>query len=81
MTVKGTGLAVWDTNKDKTGENALGTDYYTLVIYDASQPMTAVAGAGRLARYGDFKFGMYTPQPYTARNGKEIPNQMVDSRD
>ena len=68
-----TGTAVWDTAPDETGTAPLLTETYTLVIYDAAEAVTAVAGAGRLGTSKDFQFGMYIPQKYTPRAGKWIP--------
>lgn len=60
-----TGSVVWDTLPDVTGTAPLLTETYTLVIYDAAEAVTAVAGAGRLGVSKDFTFGMYIPQKYT----------------
>jgi len=60
-----TGSVVWDTLPDVTGTAPLLTETYTLVIYDAAEAVTAVAGPGRLGVSNDFMFGMYLPQSYT----------------
>ena len=70
-----TGSVQWDTKPDETGTAPLLTETYTLVIHDASKDVTAVASAGQLGSYDQFYFGMYVPQAYTPRSGKQIRKQ------
>jgi len=70
---KPTDSMVWDTAPDETGTAPLLTETYTLIIYDAAQAITAVAGAGRLGTSEDFRFGMYIKQSYTPRAGEPLP--------
>ena len=70
MSTAPTGTVVWDTQLDVSGVAPLLTETYTLLIYDASKPITAVASAGYLDTYDQFTFGMYLPQAYTPLNGK-----------
>lgn len=65
-----TGSVVWDTLPDVTGTAPLLTETYTLIIYDAAEAVTAVAGAGRLGVSKNINFGMYIPQKYTPYAGK-----------
>ncbi|KAL8963459.1 MAG: hypothetical protein Q9183_005007 [Haloplaca sp. 2 TL-2023] len=65
-TFEPTGKIVWDTEPEASGTAPLLTETYTLVIHDASKDITAVPVAGHLGAYQQFRFGMYTPQPYTA---------------
>jgi len=67
---KPTDTVVWDTAPDVTGTAPLLTETYTLIIYDAAQAITAVAGAGRLGISDDLRFGMYIKQSYTPRAGE-----------
>lgn len=69
---KPTDSIVWDTSPDVTGTAPLLTETYTLIIYDAAQAITAVAGAGRLGTSEDFEFGMYIKQSYTPRAGEHL---------
>lgn len=68
MTFHSSAKVVWDTKPEKTGDNPLLTDQYTLVIHDAAKDVTQVASAGYLGAYQQFTFGMYTPQPYENRS-------------
>ncbi|OLN81604.1 hypothetical protein CCHL11_05539 [Colletotrichum chlorophyti] len=64
----------WDSSVQKTDPSApLGNDEYTLVIYDAESSVTATPQPGYLAPASTFKFGMYTPQPYTPLNEWNCP--------
>ena len=65
-----TGNVVWDTSPDATGTAPLLTETYTLVIYDAAEAATAVAGPGHLGVSNQLMFGMYIPQKYTPLAGK-----------
>ena len=69
---KATDSVVWDTRPDETGTAPLLTETYTLVVYDAAQAITAIAGAGRLGMNDDFTFGMYLRQSYTPRAGEAL---------
>ncbi|KAL6718387.1 hypothetical protein ACLMJK_004476 [Lecanora helva] len=60
-----TGSVVWDTKPEVTGTAPLLTETYTLIVYDAAEAVTAVAGPGRLGTANQFRFGMYLPQTYT----------------
>lgn len=60
---------IWDTGAyQETAAVPFPVASYTLVIYDADSAVTHVAGAGYLAAYDSYTFGMYTPQPYTPLN-------------
>ncbi|KAL8986846.1 MAG: hypothetical protein Q9169_008751, partial [Polycauliona sp. 2 TL-2023] len=59
-----TGSVVWDTKPEASGTAPLLTETYTLIIHDASKDVTSVPQAGHLGSYNQFRFGMYTPQPY-----------------
>lgn len=65
VTFKPTGRVVWNTSQDEEGPNALRTEFYTLVIHDAAEDVTAPAEPGHLVTFQDFTFGMYIPRPYT----------------
>ena len=67
---KPTDTVIWDTAPEETGTAPLLTETYTLIIYDAAQAITAVAGAGRLGTTNPFNFGMYIKQSYTPRAGE-----------
>jgi hypothetical protein len=68
VSIGATGEVFWDTSQ-QTGANLL-TDQYTLVVWDAAQPITATPQAGYLAPNAQFTFGLYVPQPYTNWTGK-----------
>jgi hypothetical protein len=70
MTFSTLGSYTWDTGSyaSQAIGTPLGTEEYTLVIYDAQSQITAQGEAGYLAAYSAFQFGMYTPQPYTSFN-------------
>jgi len=57
----------WDTGAYQSGHpgQPLVQDTYTLIVYDAGGPITAAAQAGYLAPNSQYKFAMYTPQPYS----------------
>jgi hypothetical protein len=66
-----TGEVYWDTGAyQESASIPLLTNQYTLIVWDAAQPMTATPRAGYLGSYQQFTFGMYTPQPYTPWSGK-----------
>lgn len=69
QSVHPTGAVTWDTRQQATGSAPLLTEHYTLVIYDASQEVSATAQAGYLGTFSQFVFGMYTPRPYVPLNG------------
>jgi hypothetical protein len=69
MSVQETGSIVWDTS-EPSGAVKLGLGHYTLAVFDASQPMTAIPGAGHLGAYNPFQFAMYTPGVYQNLSGK-----------
>ena len=57
---------VWDTaDTAKDAEKPLGVDLYTLIIKDSDAEITERAEPGYLGAYSGFKFGLYTPRPYT----------------
>ena len=72
-----TGSVVWDTLPDVTGTAPLLTETYTLVVYDAAEAVTAVAGPGKLGTSNQFTFGMYVPQAYTPLSCK-MPSLPLD---
>ncbi len=64
-----TDAVTWDTGAyQKTATIPLLTESYTLIVYDAAKDVSAVAQAGHLGA-GQFRFAMYTPQPYTPLSG------------
>jgi hypothetical protein len=65
----------WNTSEDMSGADALGTNYYTLAVFDAGQPVTAIPKAGYLSSFNQFRFGMYLPQPYTPLSGQAAPSR------
>ena len=71
-TFQPTASVVWDTAPDVTGTAPLLTETYTLVIHDAAQAVTAVAGAGHLGTSNQLMFGMYLPQKYTKLAGMSL---------
>jgi hypothetical protein len=74
QTVKETGAVTWDTGKYQADATIpLLTETYTLLVYDAEKEPDDIAPAGHLGAYGQFRFGMYTPQPYTPLPGKFSP--------
>ena len=57
---------VWDTKKQSENvESPLPVEMYTLIIKDSDAAITDPPEAGYLGAYSGFKFGLYTPQPYT----------------
>jgi hypothetical protein len=72
QTIQPTGEVTWDTGayQDANQQNPLLTNKYTLIIWDAAKPMTAVPSAGYLGSYNSFQFGMYLKQPYQNLTGK-----------
>ncbi|KAK6532190.1 hypothetical protein TWF281_006388 [Arthrobotrys megalospora] len=58
---------IWDTGsyEPQNGQPPLAMGIYTLLIYDEKSAITAIPQAGNLAPFNGFKFGMYTPKPYT----------------
>lgn len=74
QTVNGsTGAVTWDTGDyQATATVPLLTETYTLIIMDAAMPaVTATAAYGGLPVYSQFRFGMYTPQPYSNTSGND----------
>lgn len=70
-TVHETGSVVWDTGAYQANATVpLLTETYTLLVYDVDREPTEVAPPGHLGGFGQFMFGMYTPQPYTPLSGK-----------
>lgn len=72
QTVNGsTGAVTWDTGDyQATATVPLLTETYTLIIMDAAMPaVTATAVYGGLPVYSNFRFGMYTTQPYSNSSG------------
>ncbi|KAJ6262804.1 hypothetical protein Dda_1361 [Drechslerella dactyloides] len=69
---------LWDTGSyaPKNDQPPLAMGIYTLLIYDEASAVTAAPTAGRLAAFNGFKFGMYTPKPYTPLAGK-LPDPRV----
>jgi hypothetical protein len=86
QTIEPTGQVFWDSSQV---ENQLLTNEYTLVVWDAARPITAVPQAGVLAPDAQFTFGMYAPQPYQnwssksdcARSAEQVltKNRLSDS--
>ena len=68
MSVQETGRVVWDTGNQDNITAAFPVATYTLVIHDAAKDPTQVAAAGDLGAFNQFRFGMYTGQPYTPLN-------------
>ena len=74
-TVKETGAVTWDTGKYQADATVpLLTETYTLLVYDAEKDPDDIAPAGYLGAFNQFRFGMYTPQPYTPLGGKFYSN-------
>jgi hypothetical protein len=74
QTVNGsTGAITWDTGDyQATATVPLLTETYTLIIMDAAMPaVTATAVYGGLPVYSNYRFGMYTPQPYSNSSGND----------
>ncbi|KAI4749227.1 hypothetical protein E4T50_00594 [Aureobasidium sp. EXF-12298] len=72
QTVNGsTGAVTWDTNEyQATATVPLLTETYTLIIMDAALPaVTATAVYGGLPVWSNYRFGMYTTQPYQNSSG------------
>lgn len=67
MTFETEAAYTWDTGKYQATavQSPLLTEEYTLLIYDAESSVSATAEAGYLSPYSGFKFGLYTPKPYT----------------
>lgn len=71
QSVGDTGEVFWDTGAYQSSASIpLLTNQYTLVVWDAAQPISATPKAGYLGAQQQFIFGMYTPQPYTPWSGK-----------
>ena len=72
QTVNGsTGAVTWDTGDyQATATVPLLTETYTLIIMDAALPaVTATAVYGGLPVWSNYRFGMYTTQPYQNSSG------------
>jgi len=67
MTFASPATFTWDTGAFQSDNVAtpLLTEQYNLIIYDADSNPTATAEAGYLGVFNSFKFGLYTPKPYT----------------
>ncbi|KAK0748864.1 hypothetical protein B0T21DRAFT_29506 [Apiosordaria backusii] len=67
MTFQEQGSYTWDTGAyDRTAvASPLLMEQYALMIHDADTGPTAAPTAGLLAPFNGFKFGLYTPKPYT----------------
>ena len=62
--------ATWDTGAyAATATVGLPNAVYTLIIYDASKPSSAIASPGYLATYQQYTFGLYNPQSYNNGTG------------
>lgn len=68
MTVGETGRVIWDTGDQAAVTAAYPVATYTLFIHDSARDPTQAASAGDLAAFNQFRFGMYTGQPYTPLN-------------
>jgi len=68
MSVEETGKVLWDTGDSANVSAPFPVATYTLFIHDAARDPTQVASAGDLGVFNQFRFGMYTPQPYTPLN-------------
>ncbi|KAK6347717.1 hypothetical protein TWF718_005554 [Orbilia javanica] len=66
---------IWDTGlfQPQNGQPPLAMGTYTLLIYDEKSAATAIPVAGNLAPFNGFRFGMYTPRPYTPLADFECP--------
>ena len=69
MTYEPTATVVWDTRKDRAGQENLITEKYTLVIHDADEEITAVPQPGELGISRTLQFGMYIRKEYVPRDG------------
>jgi hypothetical protein len=65
----------WDTNQYKTQQGAqLALATYTLIIENAnSSKATSAPEPGGLTQVGNYRFGMYPPQPYVPFSGELRP--------
>jgi hypothetical protein len=68
MSVEETGKVVWDTGDDAQNTDPFPVATYTLYIHDSARDPTQVASAGDLGAFNQFRFGVYTGQPYTPLN-------------
>lgn len=68
MSVEETGRIIWDTGDSASNTDPFPVATYTLIIHDSAKDPSQVASAGDLAAYNQFRFGMYTGQPYTPLN-------------
>jgi hypothetical protein len=70
QTYQATPSLLWDTGAYQSSALVpLLTNQYTLVVWDAAEPSTAVPRAGYLGTFSQFRFGMYVPQPYEPLSG------------
>lgn len=68
MSVEETGRVIWDTGDNQVNSDPFPVATYQLYIFDAARDPTQVASAGDLGVFNNFRFGMYTGQPYTPLN-------------
>ncbi|WEW59781.1 hypothetical protein PRK78_005261 [Emydomyces testavorans] len=69
QSVQETGVVTWDTSKYKSEDVPLLTEIYTLLVYDVEIGPSDIPPAGRLGAQQNFRFGVYSPQPYTPLSG------------
>jgi hypothetical protein len=78
QSVEPTGAVTWDTGAyQATADSRLATETYTLVVYDASEDVSATAQAGYLAVQDSYTFGMYVPQPYVPLNREFVLSRRI----
>lgn len=79
--VKETGKAVWDTEKDMRGDVPLMNELYTLQIYDSELGPSEIAEAGHLGNSRPFIFGVYSPKPTKGLDGMSLSPSFDYARD
>lgn len=62
---------LWNTKDTPSGQPPFLTEKYTLLIYDAESSVSAAPRPGYLGVFNQLTFGMYTPQPKVAWQGKK----------
>ncbi|KAK3692456.1 hypothetical protein B0T22DRAFT_14063 [Podospora appendiculata] len=67
MTFATKGSFTWDTGayQETAIASPLLTEQYQLLIHDSDSAVTASPEGGYLSPFSGFKFGLYTPRPYT----------------
>ncbi|KAI1919883.1 hypothetical protein LOZ66_004873 [Ophidiomyces ophidiicola] len=77
QSVQETGGVIWDTSVYKTEDTPLLTEIYTLLVYDVAIGPSNFP-AGRLAAQQGYRFGIYSPMPYTPLSQSDCVTCLVN---